>query len=271
MISNFINQITDIRNAYFLCKWPFKVGAKRVAFFLVFTWSTTICSGQNEADLDSLSVDPNIPVQPTLFKKLLIPGLLTGTALIINNSSFERELQTNVNRNLSTNIDDYTRFAPIAGMYLADGLGAQAENHWFDQTKNAVFSLLLTQVITTGLKINIDKERPNGANNEALPSGHTSLAFASATVLYEEFKNTEPLLAYSGYTFALATAYLRMAKNKHWFSDVILGSAVGLAVTKLVYHFDHLFTWNPFKKAENMVIAPKLDLEGTGFYLAIRF
>lgn len=196
---------------------------------------------------------------------------LTGTALLINNSTYERKLQPRVNKNLSTNIDDYTRFAPIAAMYIADGLGVQAENHWFDQTKNAAFSLLLTQLITTGLKVNIDKERPNGANNEALPSGHTSLAFASATVFYEEFKNTEPLLAYSGYTFALATAYLRMAKNKHWFSDVILGSAVGMAITKLVYHFDHLFAWNPFMKSERLVLTPSFGNGRSGFYLAVRF
>ncbi|WP_420601741.1 phosphatase PAP2 family protein [Flagellimonas sp.] len=221
--------------------------------------------------MDSLTGSPKIHGQSSLLKKLVVPGLLTGTALVFNNSSFEMELQPKVNRNLSTNIDDYIRFAPLAGMYIADGLGIKAENHWFDQTKNAAFSLLLTQLITTSLKVNIDKERPNGANNEAFPSGHTSLAFASATILYEEFKNTEPLLAYSGYAFALTTAYLRMAKNKHWFSDVILGSAVGMAVTKLVYHFDYLFTWNPFKNSEKLVIAPNFDYTGAGLYLAIRF
>lgn len=220
---------------------------------------------------DSLTLNPKIHGQPSLFKKLLVPGLLTGTALVINNSTFERELQPKVNRNLSTNIDDYTRFAPIAAMYMANGLGVQAKNHWFDQTKNATFSLLFTQLITTGLKVNIDKERPNGANNEALPSGHTSLAFASATVFYEEFKNTEPLLAYCGYAFALTTAYLRMAKNKHWFSDVILGSAVGIAVTKLIYHFDHLFAWNPFMKSEKFVLTPNFGNGRSGFYLAIKF
>ena len=202
---------------------------------------------------------------------MILPAALTGTALFINNSSFEKDLQPKINKGLSTNIDDYTRFAPIAVIYAADGLGVRAENHWFDQTKNATFSLLLTQLITTSIKVNTFKERPNGANNEALPSGHTSLAFASATVLYEEFKNTEPILAYSGYAFAMTTAYLRMAKNKHWLSDVILGSAVGIAVTKLVYHFDHLFAWNPFKGSEKLVIAPILDAEGTGVYLALRF
>lgn len=202
---------------------------------------------------------------------MILPAALTSAALVINNSDFERDIQPKINRELTTNIDDYLRFAPIAGMYMAEALGVQAENHWFDQSKNAVLSLLLTQLVTTGMKVSIDKERPNGFNNEAFPSGHTSLAFASATVLFEEFKNTEPLLAYSGYAFALTTGYLRIAKNRHWSSDVILGSAVGIAITKLVYHLDHLFAWNPFKRSEKLVFFPKLDAEGAGLYVALRF
>ena len=160
---------------------------------------------------------------------------------------------------------------PLAGMYIADGLGIAAEHHWFDQTKNAALSLFLTQIVTKGLKANIDKVRPNGEDSRAFPSGHTSAAFASATILYEEFKNTAPVLAYSGYAFAVTTGYLRMAKNKHWLSDVLFGSAIGIAITKLVYHFDHLFAWNPFKKSDKMVIAPKIGIEGTGLYVSLQF
>ncbi len=229
------------------------------------------CLGQYKVILDSTSFNKHTERQPLTLKKMAIPVGLAATALLMTNGDFEQELQPKVNRNLRTNIDDYTRFAPLAVMYISDGLGAKAKNHWFDQTKNAGLSLLLTQAITTGLKRNIDKERPNGANEEAFPSGHTSLAFASATVLHEEFKNTEPILAYSGYAFAISTAYLRMAKNKHWLSDVILGSALGIAVTKLVYHFDYLFSWNPFKKSDWLLIAPTVSQEGAGAYLSFRF
>lgn len=227
--------------------------------------------GQTAQDVDSLQLDQETNRKPSLLKKMILPAALTGAALVINKSRFERDIQPQLNKDLTTNIDDYTRFAPIAGMYVADALGVQAENHWFDQSKNAALSLLLTQLVTTGMKVSIDKERPNGANKEAFPSGHTSLAFASATVLFEEFKNTEPVLAYSGYAFALTTGYLRIAKNRHWVSDVILGSAVGIAITKLVYHLDHLFAWNPFKKSEKLVLFPTLDVAGAGLYASLRF
>ncbi|NAS13336.1 phosphatase PAP2 family protein [Poritiphilus flavus] len=221
--------------------------------------------------VDSVTFAEFTEKRPFPVKQMIIPGVLGGTALLLNNGDFEQELQPKINQDLRTNIDDYTRFAPLALMYGADALGVQAENHWFDQSKNAALSLLLTQLITTGIKRSTAKTRPNNFNDEALPSGHTSLAFASATVLYEEFKNTEPLLAYSGYAFASTTAYLRMAKNKHWLSDVLLGSALGIAVTKLVYHFDYLFAWNPFKGPERLVVLPKLDFESSGVYLALRF
>ncbi len=240
------------------------------SIYFLFLISPIFCLGQYEVILDSTFFNKRTERQPLTLKKMAIPVGLAATALLMTNGDFEQELQPKVNRNLRTNIDDYTRFAPLAVMYISDGLGAKAENHWFDQTKNAGLSLLLTQAITTGLKINIDKERPNGANEEAFPSGHTSLAFASATVLHEEFKNTEPILAYSGYAFAISTAYLRMAKNKHWFSDVIMGSALGIAVTKLVYHFDYRFSWNPFKKSDRLLIAPTVNQEGVGAYLSFR-
>ena len=105
----------------------------------------------------------------------------------------------------------------------------------------------------------------------SFPSGHTSAAFASATVLYEEFKDTSPLLAYSGYLFASSTAYLRMANNAHWLSDVLFGAALGIGITKLVYHFDYLFDWNPFKVKENMNLIPLITSEGFGMALSIKF
>lgn len=207
----------------------------------------------------------SIPKKKTsLLKKAIVPTALIGSSLLITNSNFEKRLQDKIGGTASTSIDDYTRFVPLAQMYTADVIGIESRSHWFDQTKNAAISLLLTDLITTRLKRSIDKTRPSGANNNAFPSAHTSYAFTSATVLYEEFKDTSPVLAHSGYAFAVTTGYLRMAKDAHWFSDVLLGAGIGIAVTKLVYHFDYLFAWNPFKKKKSIAIAPMYDGQGFG-------
>ncbi|MFC0604213.1 phosphatase PAP2 family protein [Winogradskyella pulchriflava] len=210
-----------------------------------------------------------------LKKKFIVPTTLTGAAFLFTHSDFEirlqNKLQKNLNNNYSTTLDNYTRYVPVLQMYTADLLGVEAKNHWFAQTRNLALSLLLTKYTTNILKGTISKPRPNLRNNNSFPSGHTSAAFASATVLYEEFKDSSPILAYSGYVFASSTAYLRMANNAHWLSDVLFGAALGITITKLVYHFDYLFDWNPFEVKENINLMPMIDSESIGLGLAIKF
>ncbi|GAA4974030.1 phosphatase PAP2 family protein [Algibacter aquimarinus] len=220
-----------------------------------------------EAQNDSISKSKN-----SFWKQAAIPSILIGSSLVITNSDFEMHLQQDFgNSDFNTTIDDYTRFVPLAQMYAADIIGIESRSHWFDQTKNATISLLITDFVTTKLKMSIDKTRPSGANNNAFPSAHTAYAFTSATVLYEEFKNTSPILAYSGYAFAIATGYLRIAKDAHWFSDALLGAGIGIAITKLVYHFDYLFAWNPFRKKDNIMITPLYDGQGIGVVGVLKF
>ena len=208
-------------------------------------------------------------------KKAIIPATLIGTSLLLTHSKFEMQLRDEVqkgfNNDFNTKLDDYFRFVPLAQMYVADIAGVESRSHWFDQTKNATISLLLTDLVTTRLKRMTNKTRPSGENNHAFPSAHTAYAFTSATVLYEEFKDTKPLLAYSGYAFALTTGYLRMAEDAHWFSDVVLGAGIGIAITKLVYHFDYLFAWNPFKKKDTFFVSPMYDGNAFGVSSVIRF
>ncbi|MEK6154086.1 phosphatase PAP2 family protein [Flavobacteriaceae bacterium 3-367] len=211
----------------------------------------------------------------TFFKKSALPASLIITGVLLSDSRLERRLNQNIQErvgdNFQTNLDDYMRFAPVAQLYIADIAGVKAKNHWFDQTKNMALSILLTDLLTKGLKKNIHKMRPNGFNAESLPSGHTSIAFSTASVLYEEFKDTSPLLAYSGYGFATTTGALRMAKNKHWLSDVLFGAGIGVMVSKLVYHFDYLFPWNPFTRYKDVILLPS-HMEGvTGVYLSVKF
>ncbi len=211
----------------------------------------------------------------TLLSQSILPVSLIVSGILISDSVFEKNFQKEVRstagNNFSSSLDDYTRFAPIAQLYIADIAGLKAKNHWFDQTKNLILSSAITQLITTGLKRNIHKVRPNDFNAKAFPSGHTSHAFATAAVLYEEFNESSPFLAQSGYFFAGATGALRMMNNKHWLSDVLAGAGIGILVTKLVYHFDYLIAWNPFKKSKNTYFLPTYNENGVGLYFSKRF
>jgi membrane-associated phospholipid phosphatase len=60
----------------------------------------------------------------------------------------------------------------------------------------------------------------------SFPSGHTTVAFAAATVFAKEYRNRVwvPIIAY---TSATLIGLSRITENKHWATDVLVGSAVG--------------------------------------------
>jgi membrane-associated phospholipid phosphatase len=115
-----------------------------------------------------------------------------------------------------------------------------------------------------------EKTRANGTSR-SFPSGHSTAAFSNASVLYNEFYESSPLLAYSGYTFATATAIFRMSNNRHWVSDVMVGAGIGILVTELVYYFEPLKNFNPFIESKNISLVPQINDENYGFYFSYHF
>jgi len=71
-------------------------------------------------------------------------------------------------------------------------------------------------------------------NLTSFPSGHSAAAFAVATVIASAYKKTVwvPVLCYS---LASLTALSRIYDNEHWMSDVVMGSAIGLAIGQTVF------------------------------------
>ncbi|MFB6318990.1 phosphatase PAP2 family protein [Saccharicrinis sp. FJH54] len=224
-------------------------------------------------DVSIAQTKDSTAVRPIL-KTTILPASLIGAGIIINGSPFERNLQTNlrdaVGNTYEFRIDDYMQYVPVAELYLADAIGIKAKNHWFDQTKYLLISNIITASITHGLKRLTLKTRPTGARF-SFPSGHTTFAFTNATVLYHEFRNTSPLLAYSGFAFSTATASFRMINNKHWLSDVMVGAGIGLLVTHLVYYFEPLKNFNPFKTDMKLTLIPQFNDHNLALFVAYRF
>jgi membrane-associated phospholipid phosphatase len=56
-----------------------------------------------------------------------------------------------------------------------------------------------------------------------------------AEFLRKEYASISPWVGYSGYLVALATGYLRIYNNRHYFNDVLAGACIGILSTKFAY------------------------------------
>lgn len=83
----------------------------------------------------------------------------------------------------------------------------------------------------------------------SFPSGHTTVAFAAATVFAKEYNNTiiVPVIAYSAATLV---GLSRITENAHWASDVFVGATVGfLAGNEIVNNYHRFMKIRQPKKA----------------------
>ena len=95
-------------------------------------------------------------------------------------------------------------------------------------------AFLGTGLVTFGMKRLVGRKRPldETLGNPSFPSGHTSLAFSSATILgYRYPKWRVPL-----YIGAGLVGFSRIYLGRHYASDVVVGAALGTAVGMLVWH-----------------------------------
>jgi membrane-associated phospholipid phosphatase len=88
----------------------------------------------------------------------------------------------------------------------------------------------LAEAMTVGLKQSVRRPRPEGSGF-AFPSGHTTVSFASATVLQRHFgwKVGLPAYAVAGYV-----GISRVQMRRHNLSDVAFGAALGIVAGRTV-------------------------------------
>ncbi len=89
---------------------------------------------------------------------------------------------------------------------------------------------LVTQTFTQAMKLSLNRARPDG-DNWSLPSGHSSGTFASATVLHRHFGWKAGLPAYAVAAYVAAS---RLAEDRHYASDVIVGAGIGIISARAV-------------------------------------
>lgn len=89
-----------------------------------------------------------------------------------------------------------------------------------------------TIALTYALKYSVSRTRPNKRNNYSFPSGHSSMAFSTATMFQMWYGWKAGIPAYA---LAALTAFQRLDDNQHWLSDVIMGTTIGIIVPYMLY------------------------------------
>jgi len=168
------------------------------------------------------------------------------------------------------NVSKYvTRFGGSYEAYILAGLGAYG--FIFKNEKIKTTTLLATQAYITGaamesfLKFVSGRQRPyyynprqvdaepkfhgpftsskdvNGKRiNSSFPSGHTTVAFAAATVFAMEYRD-RPLVPLISYSAATLIGLSRITENKHWITDVFFGGVLGYFTGRLVVNNYHRY------------------------------
>lgn len=195
-------------------------------------------------------------------KKQILPVSLITVGSLLNIGTLKYDIEKRI-PDTHTHIEDYFQYTPAALIYLYDLSGFKHQNSVFDQTKYYAISQIISSTLVGNLKRITKVQRPVGGKT-SFPSGHTADAFVGATVLYQEFKDTEPLLAYSGFVFATATGILRMTNDAHWLPDVVTSAGIGMLTVNLVYHFKPFKNFQPFKKKKDLTVIPLISTDSVG-------
>lgn len=171
-----------------------------------------------------------------LFKAtyLGVPLIIGGLIEKHQDNKF-RALRNDFMPSFHRDIDNYTQLAPAIVMLGMKSLGVESRSSWKRMLVSDAFSTLLMTSAVQTLKSATHVTRPDGSNRHSFPSGHTATAFMTATMLNKEYGHLSPWVGIGAYSTATATGLMRMANNKHWLSDVLVGAGIGILSTEMGY------------------------------------
>lgn len=220
----------------------------RILFLIVFLSASAGCFAQADTSrvvTDSLISDMTFstPKKIAFLDKLphgkLFNSTYIGVPLIIggliekHQDSKFRKLRNDFMPRFHRTLDNYTQIAPAAVMVGMKAAGVESRSSWGRMLLSDAFSVALMAGTVLGLKNTTNVMRPDGSDNHSFPSGHTATAFMTATMLNKEYGYKSPWIGVGAYS--VATGLMRMANNKHWLSDVLVGAGIGIMATEFGY------------------------------------
>jgi len=212
-------------------------------------------------------------------------GAGTGMFLVLDdeiNHKFQKDIRGSTTDVLADIFEPFGN-----GAFALTGLAAVYIFEHFNENEKAkratliaAESFLITSLYATVLKYSFGRARPHNADtnhddshmhfdgfsikNNSFPSGHSTTAFAIATVVANEYEET-PYIKPISYGLATLTGLSRINDQKHWASDVFLGAALGYFTSKTLLRLHNN------KKGQHFTIYPRADSRGGGIMLSKQF
>jgi membrane-associated phospholipid phosphatase len=165
----------------------------------------------------------------------------TASALV---DSGDSQTRLRISRDVSYAGSLYATGGIAAAFYLAGRAGGNARAR--ETGVLAAEALIDSHIVVEGLKAASLRNRPrfDDASGEffdggsSFPSGHATGAWSLATVVANEYKH-QRFVQVAAYGLAAAVSVSRFTGEKHFLSDVLVGSAIGYGVGRYVYRTHH--------------------------------
>lgn len=182
-----------------------------------------------------------------------VPLIISGVIVQSADDRF-RDMRNNYLPRVRFHTDDYLQYAPAALMLGLKAAGLPGRSSWGRMLVSDAFSTGIMAITINSLKYTCRVMRPDGSSRNSFPSGHTATAFMTATMLHKEYGLTHsPWYSIGGYAVATLTGLMRIANNKHYLSDVMVGAGVGILSAELGYWLaDLIFTKRGMVSPEHM-------------------
>ena len=162
-------------------------------------------------------------------------GLLGVGAIAASADLQTRQLRQDYLPTFRLHYDDFLQFSPLAATVVMKACGVESRSSWERLLLSGSLGVGATMAVVYAGKFGIGRLRPDNSRHNSFPSGHTAMAFSSATILHREYGHLSPWVSVAGYSVATVTGISRMLNNRHWLTDVIVGASVGILGTELGY------------------------------------
>lgn len=160
----------------------------------------------------------------------------------------------------------------LGGFYLAGTAGNETASYVAQDGLAA--SLIASGLIAPTIKLVVGRSRPRTNSgtthfkpfsdlNASFPSGHTTEAFALASVISEHYE--QPWVSYSAYGLASMVGLARSYHSAHFASDIVAGAALGTWVGQSVVAHNQTYRRN------KLTLLPEVSPGILGVRLAGRF